>query len=130
MNGQNFGNAGGTYKGIAHDVVRLVGDDKYPIWVYMEAGDGWLQPSIFQNRPEVVQWCGSDPEFFELVMDAWYAQNIEMRWATMEMEIDDGRFKTRFRYPGEVDPDGINAGERRQLLLDTRYGDKAVIYPD
>ena len=115
---------------IARNAVRLLGSNAFPIWLYIEAGDGWVEPSIYQIRPEALEWTDPSMDFVDEVENAWYALDADQRWAVMEMDIADGRFTTTMRFLGEVPPDGAWSMDRREAAIAARFGDKPVIYPD
>ena len=122
---------GERFAQIAHDALRIVGGNNLSVWLYMEADDGWLQPALFQDRPDAIQWFETDADFFELVMKAWYAEAPDRRWASLEMYIADGRFTTRLCYHDEVPADdGFDASRRQEAAQAARFGNKRVIYPD
>jgi hypothetical protein len=118
------------FAAIARDAVRSLGGVDLPIWLYIEAGDGWVEPSLYQIRPDAVEWTDPDMAFVDIIENAWYALDTGQRWAVMEMDIADGRFTSHMRFPGEVPTDGAGSMDRREAALAARFGDKPVIYPD
>jgi hypothetical protein len=125
---------GMLFSQIAASVAQFVGSTAWPIWAYIEAGDGWVQPSIFKERSKVVDYVLGDHvrrgELSDAILDAWNAEAPGKRWAVMEMDIADGRFTTRLRYPGEVPADGAGSMDRSEAAIEARFGSKPVIYPD
>jgi hypothetical protein len=119
---------------IAAESVHLAGGTTFPLRVHIEAGDGWVSESIYREGPDVVEYVNYSPEagspLFELIMDAWDAEDPDKRWAEAELEITDGNFTTRFRYPDEIEPmEDAGSMARRDTAIAARFGDKPVKYP-
>lgn len=132
---RTFSENGQLFAAIAVESVHLAGGNKFPLWIHIEAGDGWVSESIYRERPEVVEYVNFSSEevgpLFELITDAWDAEEPSKRWAEAEMDITDGTFTTRFRYPDEVElEEDEGSMARRDTALAARFGDKPVIYPD
>ncbi len=126
---------GQRFAAIAAESAHLAGGTTFPLWVHIEAGDGWVSESIYRERPDAVEYVNYSPEagcpLFELIMDAWDAEEPGKRWAEAELEITDGNFITRFRYPDEVEPmEDAGSMARRDTAIRGRFGDKPAIYPD
>lgn len=123
--------AGAAFAAIASNAVRALGGTTLPIWLYVEAGDGWIEPSVFRVGDNAAEYVLPDMEFVDVVENAWYDLERDQRWAAMEMDIADGRFTTRLRYHDEVPrDDGYSSMERSEAAIAARFGDKPVIYPD
>ena len=115
---------------IGQELADTVGGDAEGVFLYVEIGEGWAGPSIFRDEGDAVRYYDPrDPTLSEIVFDAWYAEPDETkRWSIMEYVITDGKFHASFKYPEEVDvtePDS----NRRDAALQSRFGDKPVIYP-
>lgn len=131
----SFSTQSERFSQIAADIAQFVGSTALPIWAYIEAGDGWVQPSIFQERLDAAEYVDHGPpvngDLCDLIMAAWDAEAPDKRWAAMEMDIADGRFTTRLRYHDDVPrDDGYGSTDRSDTALAARFGDKPVIYPD
>ncbi len=63
----------------------------------------------------------------ETLLDLWEASPPDKRWTAMEYVIDGDRFTTHFSFD-RLDPK-VSTIDRRQVILDRRYGNKQVVYP-
>lgn len=113
---------------VGGELAEIVGLDPDGVYLYVEAGDGWIGPSVFRDEGSAVRYYEGTPELSELLLKAWSAEEPNKRWAVMEYQIKGTRFDVRFRYPDEIDPSESEV-ERRPRALEKRFGDKPVIYP-
>jgi hypothetical protein len=113
---------------IGREAVEITGGDPNGIFLYVEAGDGWVGPSVFKDDGKAVRYFDPSPRLCDLLIEAWEAEEPDKRWAAMEYEIRDGKFDTRLKYPEDLKPDD-DVDDRREAVLKARYGNRPVIYP-
>jgi hypothetical protein len=113
---------------IGRQIFEDIGEDPDGVFLYAEAGDGWVERSVFKDKGSYVQYYPSSVELCEAIIEAWEAEPPDKRWAVMMYEIKDGRFDATFRFPEEIDPKFVGI-QRREDALRERYGDKPVKYP-
>lgn len=113
---------------IGREAAEIAGGDPNGIFLYVEAGEGWVGPSVFKDDGKAVRYFDPSSHLCDLLMEAWEAEEPDKRWAAMEYEIRNGKFDTRLTYPGDLKPDD-DVDDRREAVLKARYGDKPVVYP-
>ena len=113
---------------VGEDVYSSIGGRPDGIYLYVEIGDGWVGPSLFQDEGNrVVYYSGSD-ELADLLMEAWYLEPADKRWTAMHYMIENGNFDATFEFD-DLDGSGESISDRRERILRARYGDKPVVYP-
>jgi len=115
---------------IGEEAVRIVGGDPSGVWLYVEAGEGWVGPSLFRDEGNLVKYFDpEDSNISELIMEARETEpDVGKRWVVMEYEIKGNTFDVAFKFSDEVDVE-VDIDERRQAILKARYGDKPIVYP-
>lgn len=115
---------------IGREGAGIVGGDPHGLYIYAEPNGGAVFAAVFKDEGHAVRYYSPTHELFELVRDAWEAENADesMRWAVMEYEASGTKFDVQFTYAEELDPDDYST-DRRRAALKKRYGDKPVIYP-
>jgi hypothetical protein len=114
---------------IGQELVKITDGNPDGIFLYVEAGSGWIEPSIFKDDGQIINYLESDEtRLDDLLFDAWKAEPEDKRWSVMEYEISGGKFAVTFKYPEEVDVESI-VEDRREEILRARYGDRPVVYP-
>lgn len=119
---------GPLYSEIGGELARIVGGDPDGVYLYAEAGEGWVGPSVFKDEGKVVRYFDDSWPLCDLIMKAWKAEDPDKRWAVMEYSITGTSFDVKFKFPDEIDTTKAE-DERRPNALKARYGDKPVIYP-
>lgn len=114
------------------EVVEIAHGEADALFLYVEAGEGWVRPSLFKEDGDMVrdlELRGSP--LAELIIDARETEpDVSKRWSVMEYVIEDGKFEAKFQFPEDVDVEGDDdILERRDAILKARYGDKPVVYP-
>jgi len=130
MGNDKLDSLGRLYADLGGELARIVGGNPDGIFLYAEAGEGWVGASIFKDEGDVVQYFDPSPAACELLMQAWKTENSDsrMRWSVMSYEINGTRFNTKLKYPDEIEVKSFDI-ERREAALRARFGDKPVIYP-
>lgn len=128
MTGDKYDVLGPLYAEIGGELAQIVGGDMDGVYLYAEAGQGWVGPSVFKDEGAVVRYFDASMHLCDLIMEAWEAQDPGKRWAVMEYSITGTSFDVKFKYPEEIDPAETEV-ERRPAALKARYGDKPVVYP-
>lgn len=113
---------------IGEELASIVGGDPDGVYLYVEAGEGWIGPSLYKDVGETVRYFDGSPELSEMLMDLRSSQEPRKRWSVMEYEIKGTMFDAYFKYPDEVDVSDFDE-DRREIALKKRYGDKPVVYP-
>jgi len=119
---------GPLYNEIGVRIMGDIGGDPDGVFLYAEAGDGWVEASIFKDMGSFVQYYSPSGELCDLIIEAWEAEAPDKRWATMSYEINAGAFDTALDYPEDINPDD-SSFERSERILKQRYGDKPIRYP-
>ena len=113
---------------IGQEVMRIVGGEPNGIYVYVEAGDGWVGPSIFKDEGDSVRYIDDNRrDLSRAIMNAWRLEPEDKRWTGMEYTIDGGKFNARFQFDDLTAYDG--SIDRSERFLHARYGDKPIVYP-
>jgi hypothetical protein len=98
-------------------------------WMYAEAGDQWVEATIFQDEGEAVRCWFMSNQLADAILQLWDAQKeVGKEWAVLVYAINRGRFDARFEYPEDIDPEGDSLDRRAGALIE-RFGNKPVIYP-
>ncbi|MBA2934143.1 hypothetical protein HZF05_08520 [Sphingomonas sp. CGMCC 1.13654] len=109
----------------------LAHDKEYPLdgtFVYAEAAPAMVSTSIFKDLGDHLLFRISTNMVDDLILDLWDAAPTDRRWAAMQYWIAGGKFTASFTYPEEFDPEE-SVRERRDRILQQRYGNKRVVYP-
>lgn len=130
MTSDKFDKLGPAFAEIGREAVRLGGGEPDGILLYVEIGDGWVEPSLFKDDGASVRYVdlGTSIKLDDLIMDAWCLEPADKRWTAMQYTIDHGKFAAEFRFD-ELEGLEDNTGDRRERILRARYGDKPVVYP-
>jgi hypothetical protein len=113
---------------VGGELTEIAGGNPDGVYLYVEAGEGWVGPSVFKDDGDVVRYYDGTPELSELLLKAWKAEAPNKRWAVMEYEINGTTFDVQFQFPDEVNQNETEM-DRRPRALKRRFGDKPVIYP-
>lgn len=114
---------------VGGELAQIVGGDPDGIYVYAEAGDGWIGISVYKDEGDVVRYFDPSSELTDMLLEAWNAEEPAKRWSVMEYEVNGTKFDVRFKFPDEVDVKSFADDDRRDSALKRRFGDKPVIYP-
>ena len=121
---------GPAYDRIGQEDVRLAGGVANKLLLYVEIGDGWVEPSIFKDEGAAVRYI--DPfvsaTLDQMLTDAWCLEPADKRWTALRYTIDQGKFRAEFEFD-DLEKSEENTGDRRERVLHGRFGDKPVIYP-
>ncbi|MEQ1551877.1 hypothetical protein [Sphingorhabdus sp.] len=114
---------------IGQHTANVLGKAPNDVFVFLRAGDQWMEGAIFDNLENEVIYHEPDRPMVEAVMRLWDVSDADRKWDTMLYDIKDGKFTVEYIYPDQLDPaDG--SPEIRGRALAERYGDKPVIYPE
>lgn len=119
---------GPAYAEIGAEAAAIVGGDPNGIFLYAEAGDGWISASLFKDEGEIVRYFRATYELNEMIADAHSAEEEDKRWAVMTFEVTGTEFRAKFKFPDEVDVENLDQ-DRREAALKLRFGDKPIVYP-
>ena len=128
MDSKKLDRLGSLYDAIGQELIRIVGNGSKKIFYYAEAGEGWVDQSIYEVSSDSLNWFYASEKLTNLLFEAWAAEKPSKRWSTMEYEIEGTRFTTRFRFPDEVNLEDTST-ERRDEVLRRRFGNKPENYP-
>jgi hypothetical protein len=126
--GDKFDELGPLLAEIGGELADIVGGEPDGVYLYVEAGPGWIGPSLFKDEGDVVRYYRGSARLSELLLDFWNVEEPEKRWAVMEYGIRGTKFDAAFQFPEEIDPEETEM-DRRPRALQRRYGDKPVIFP-
>lgn len=113
---------------VGAELANIVANDPDGIFLYAEAGEGWVSAGVFQELADEVRYFRPSHDLTDLLFEHWDAEDPDKRWAVMEYVIVGTRFDATFLFPDQIDPKEGEM-ERRPRALERRFGDKPVIYP-
>lgn len=110
----------------------LAYDTAYPLdgtLLYARVRSTMVAPSIFKNRgnnivyrdPDLNRLCGA-------LLDLWYAEEPNNRWAEIEYLVQGDTFEVAYTYANEIDPHE-DTFDRRDRIVKRHFGDKPIVYP-
>lgn len=109
----------------------LAQDADYPLegtFLYTEAAAASADISIFKDLGDHLLFRWPMSGLSDVLLELWAAEAPDKRWAAMQYRIEGGRFDASFTYPEAFDP-AEWTGDRRERVLQQRYGNKRVVYP-
>lgn len=98
-------------------------------FMYAEAGEGWIEPSLFKDVGNRIIYREPSNALSDKLLQAWEAEEPDKRWAALRYEIASGRFTVSFIYPDELNAEE-SSFERSERVLKEKFGDKPVDYSD
>jgi hypothetical protein len=116
---------------LGQELADIVGGDPDGVFLYVEVGEGWVEPSVFKDEGDVIRYYSPrGTDLSNILRKAWYLEPDQpnMRWSVLEYDVKDGQFAVTLKYPEEVNVEVMDE-ERREAALRARYGDKPVFYP-
>lgn len=129
MSDDKYEDLGPALARIGQALAERFDGDPNGLFFYVEIEEGMLDTSVFKDEGPSVRYLDlADRELDTIVFDAWYAEDADKRWASMEYEIKNNKFTAAFKFPGEIDAEE-DSMDRRDRILRARYGDKPVVYP-
>ena len=128
MNADKYEVIGPIFADIGGELAAIVQGNPDGVYLYAEAGEGWMAAGVFQEVKGRVHYFRPTSKLGDLILEAWSAEEPDKRWAVMEYEIKGIKFDVQFRFTDEID---LNESEeeRRPRALKRRFGDKPIIYP-
>ncbi len=109
--------------------MSIVGGKPDGVYLYVEAGEGWVGPSLYKDEGSEVRYFDpGDSDLDDALFDAWHIEQPDKRWSVMHYVIEGGKFDTKFEF-GELRRPGESDDDRRERVLHARYGGKPIIYP-
>jgi hypothetical protein len=119
---------GPIWADVGDALAEIVGGEPDGVYLYVEAGEGWIGPSVFKDEGSELRYFDGTPELSELLLKAWKTEDPDKRWTVMEYQINGTKFDVQFEFPDEIDPNETEM-ERRPRALKRRFGGKPVVYP-
>jgi hypothetical protein len=117
---------------LLNEVAQILAEDtEYPLegtFLYAEFDWAMVGASVFKDLGDRLVYRWPSDYLSHKLLDLWYEEEPEKRWATMEYTIVGGEFHTTFVYPDEIDPEEGSI-DRRERILAQRYGNKRIDYP-
>lgn len=112
----------------------LAEDQEYPLdetLLHAVLDDSVVGPSIFKDRGDHILYRRPDLDRLgDVLLDLWYGEAPENRWAEVEYLVRDGKFDVKFVFADEIAPvDVESALDRRDRIVHAYFGDKPIIYP-
>lgn len=108
----------------------LAQDTEYPLdgtFLYVEADWGWVDISLFKDLGANLLWRDATQELSYALLELWESEAPDKRWSSMLYRIDGDKFDASFTHD-PLDPN-VSTIDRREVILQERYGNKRVIYP-
>lgn len=120
---------GAGYAVVAQMATQDLRADPEGMLLYVEAGDGWVEPSLYQDVGDKIIYRECSWDVAEKLFALWKSEDVNKRWAVMKMKILHGSFSAEFRFDDELDP-GETSVDRTLKALKEEFGDKPVDYED
>ena len=114
---------------IGQHAANVLGKIPADVFVYLRAGDQWMEGAIFDNLENEVIYHDPSAEMVELVIRLWEAADPDKKWEMLHYDIKDDAFEVEYFYPEQLDPEE-GSPDHRERALAKRYGNKPVIYPE
>ena len=128
MPADRFDVLGPALSSIGTDAVAIVGGAPTDIFLFVEAGDGWVSASLYKEAGGSIHYFEPSQALYDDLLDLWEAEDTKKRWTEMQYAVVNGRFNARFEYDDMKLP-GDGSIDRRERVLRARYGDKPIVYP-
>lgn len=114
---------------INDEAAVIVGGNPNGIFLYVEAGNGWIGSSLFRDEGVAIKYYRSSMELDRAISDAREEEERpHMRWSVMEFAVENDKFQVRFKFPEEVDVEKFDEN-RRDGVLQARFGEREITYP-
>lgn len=116
---------------IGEEAGAIVGGNPDGLYLYVEVGDGWIEPNVYRDEGNAVRYFDPTLELCHLIATARETENPEdpaSRWSVMEYEVHGTKFDAHFKFPDQVNVEKYDKN-RRENALKKHFGDKPVIYP-
>jgi len=108
----------------------LARDTAFPLdgtFLYVEADWGWVDMAIVKDLGDHLLWRDPMRGLSDALIELWEAEAPDKRWSTMQYRIEGGKFEASFTYE-PLDPE-VSTLDRREHILQQRYGNKRIVYP-
>jgi hypothetical protein len=135
LRGKNFatGSAGPILSEIAARVSKIAGPGAGDAFLYAEADDGWVAPSVFKDLPESIAYRGLEDdtlcaEISDQILNLWYAAPPDQKWNALIMTVSGNTFDARFQYAEGWD-ESEDEADRCNRMVKAKFGDKPITYP-
>lgn len=120
---------GPAYEEIGQIMASDLGVDPDGAFMYVEAGEGWVEPSLFKDIGDKIIYKSASRELCEKLYNIWEAEEPDKRWAALQYTISEGQFRVKLQYPEDLDPEESSI-DRRPRVLKEKFGDKPIDYSD
>lgn len=117
------------YEEIGRIVAEDIRADPEGTYLYVEAGEGWVEPSIFKDAGNRIVYREGSHDLCWKLLEVWEAEEPDKRWSALHYSISNGRFEVSFDYGEGIDPQESTL-DRRERAIRKRFGDKPVDYSD
>ena len=121
--------SGSKYEDVGRIVSEDVRADPDGAYLYAEAGEGWVEPSIFKDLGNRLVYREGSHELSLKLLEIWEAEEPDKRWSALHYTISNGRFEASLDYWEDIDPEESTL-DRRERAIRKRFGDKPVDYSD
>lgn len=119
---------GDILNALAQHLQEILGSDPDGSFLYAEVDEEGYEVAIFHDHGDKITYYDADDELFDEVINLWDSALDHEKWAVLEYDVRGDQFYSNFTYADQLDPEEDSV-ERRQRLVNARYGDKPVIYP-
>jgi hypothetical protein len=120
---------GPAYAEIAQLAARDIRADPEGTFLYVEAGDAWVEHSLFKDVGNSIIYRDGSNELSDKLLEIWEAEAPDKRWTVMQMTIHSASFDAEFGY-NEMFDEADPAFDHRNVAIKERFGDKPVDYSD
>ncbi len=120
---------GPIYSRMGKMLAEHVDGDGVGTFLWAQAGDAWAGAAIFQEKGNFIEYVSADHELFDLILEAWEAEDPDNRWSELHYRILDGHYSATMVYADQIDPEEDEL-DRQDRLVREIFGDKPIQYPD
>lgn len=118
------------------DILNALGQHLYEIlekhpdgaFLFIEVDGQSTEAAIFFDEGPQVVYYDPDEELLDEIQTLWNLAEAGKKWSVLEYDVHDNNFDAKFTYQDQLDPEE-DIYDRRERLLQLRYGGKPVIYP-
>jgi len=118
-------------QGILNDIGKeLASDTDYPLdgtFLYAECSPQSVYYAVYKDAGDRLIYRWGTHELGELLLDLWEAAEPDKRWSAIEYTVTGNTFIADFTYPDKFV--GGHGSDRRDRIVQQRFGNKQVIYP-
>lgn len=115
---------------LAYQVAIDAGGDPASAFLYTEVIPGCISTALFKDSEDRAIWIDASRELTDKIWEIWCETAEENRWSSLQLSVADGQFSAKLGYENLADEKVLGLPERQLGILEQRFGDKPIEYPD